>query len=404
MKFEVGTPGLPAGPLPAMAGDEVVRLPRAGGGSPLSGKGNGMRIADVIVHQLAVPVKKSGPEVPFVWGRRHQVIVEVKTDDGLSGWGEAFGYGVPHAVAACIAHTLKPTLVGQDPTRITALTQRMFHETHLFGRYGITTFAISGVETALWDLAAKRAGKPLYELLGGAASTQVPAYASLVRYEEENERIAAYAQQAVREGYTMVKVHQVTARSVEQARMAIGENVPLTVDINCEWSVFEASRMAIAMDAYDLLWLEEPVWPPEDFAGLAEVQSGTGVPLSSGENACTAFQFKQMIEAGAVTFVQPSVTKVGGISEFLKVAHLVQTANLELAPHSPYFGPGFVATLHLIAHTGQPRWVEKFYFDLESPLFVKPLEFSKGTFTVPSVPGLGADMDAHALREYKVKE
>jgi L-alanine-DL-glutamate epimerase-like enolase superfamily enzyme len=202
----------------------------------------------------------------------------------------------------------------------------------------------------------------------------------------------------------MVKLHQVSAPSVEQARLAVGEDIPLTVDINCEWTVFEASRMAMAMDAYDLLWLEEPVWPPEDYAGLAEVQSSTGVSLSSGENACTAFQFKEMIDAGAATFIQPSVTKVGGISEFLKVATLVQTANLELAPHSPYFGPGFVATLHLIAHTAQPKWVEKIYFDLESPLFVKPLEFSKGAYTVPSVPGIGADMDPHALREYKLKE
>jgi D-galactarolactone cycloisomerase len=363
-----------------------------------------MKIADVLVHHLAVPTKKSGPEVPFVWGRLQQLYVEIKTDDGLTGWGEAFGYGAPHSVAACIAYTLKPMLVGQDPRAITALTQQLFHKTHLYGRYGVMTFAISGVEMALWDLAGKRAGKPLYELLGGAAETHVHAYASLVRYEEEDERIAAYAKQAVKEGFTMIKLHQVSAPSVEQARAAIGDDVPITVDINCEWSVFEASKMAMAMDAYDLLWLEEPVWPPEDYAGLAEVQSGTGVPLSSGENACTVYQFQNMIEAEAVTFVQPSVTKVGGISEFLKVATLVQAANLELAPHSPYFGPGFAATLHLIAHTNQPKWVERFYFELESPLFVKPLEFSKGVFNVPSGPGIGADIDPHVLREYKLKE
>jgi D-galactarolactone cycloisomerase len=348
-------------------------------------------------------VKKSGPEVPFVWGTRHQVIVEIKTDDGLTGWGEAFGYGVPHAVAACITHTLKPMLIGQDARAITALTQRMFHETHLFGRYGVTTFAISGVEMALWDLAGKRANMPLYELLGGATSTTVPAYASLVRYPEGDARIAAYAKQAVKEGFGMIKLHQITAPSVEAVRSAIGESVPLTVDINCEWSVHEASRMAMELDQFDLLWLEEPVWPPEDFEGLAEVQNGTGVPLSSGENLCTAVQFKNMIEAGAVTFVQPSVTKVGGVSEFLKVATLVQSANLELAPHSPYFGPGFVATLHLIAHTQQARWVERFYFELESPLFTHPLEFKRGQFTVPSRPGLGADMDPNVLKEYRAK-
>lgn len=363
-----------------------------------------MKIVDVIVHHLGIPAKKSGPEVPFVWNRLEQVVVEIKTDDGLTGWGEAFAYGVARAVSATITHTLKPMLVGEDPRAVAPLTRRLFQKTHLFGRYGITTFAISGVEIALWDLAGKRAGKPLYELFGGAAATKVPAYASLVRYPEQDERIGAYAKAAVQEGYTMIKLHQVTAPSVALARLAIGESVPLTVDINCEWSTHEACRMALAMDEYDLLWLEEPIWPPEDFAALAEVQSNTGVSLSSGENACTAVQFASMIAARAVTFLQPSVIKVGGIGEFLQVANLVRVANLQLAPHSPYFGPGFVATLHLFAHTAQPRWIERFYFDLESPLFTKPLDFSEAAYTVPSGPGLGVDMDPRVLQEFRIKD
>ncbi|HEX7925979.1 MAG TPA: enolase C-terminal domain-like protein, partial [bacterium] len=147
-----------------------------------------------------------------------------------------------------------------------------------------------------------------------------------------------------------------------------------------------------------------PVWPPEDFAGLSEVQNSTGVPLSSGENACTAVQFKAMIDADAVTFLQPSVIKVGGVSEFLKVAALVEAANLELAPHSPYFGPGFVASLHLIAHTARAKWIEKIYFDLESTLFNKPLKFEKGNYHLPDGPGLGLDMDPNVLKEYRVKD
>ena len=104
------------------------------------------------------------------------------------------------------------------------------------------------------------------------------------------------------------------------------------------------------------------------------------------------------------TFLQPSVIKVGGVSEFLKVATLVEAANLELAPHSPYFGPGFAASLHLIAHTGRARWIEKIYIDLESPLFTQPLRLEKGTYTLPTGPGLGADMDPHVLKEYRWKE
>ena len=311
---------------------------------------------------------------------------------------------MPHAVAATVTHTLKPLLLGEDPRAIRPLLKKLFQKTHLFGRYGVTTFAISGVDIALWDLAGKRAGQPLYQLLGGAASTRVPAYASLVRYPEQDDRIAAHAKQAVKEGYTMIKLHQIAPESVAMGRDAIGHDLPLTVDINCEWTTHEAAQMAMAMDEQELYWLEEPVWPPEDFAGLAEVQNSTGVPLASGENACTAEQFHAMIEADAITFVQPSVIKVGGVSEFLKVAALVEAANLELAPHSPYFGPGFVATLHLIAHTGRARWIEKIYFDLESPLFTQPLRLEKGTYTLPEGPGLGVEMDPHALKEFRVKE
>jgi L-alanine-DL-glutamate epimerase-like enolase superfamily enzyme len=332
-----------------------------------------VKIVDVIAHHLAVPAARSGPEVAIVGHRLSQVFVELKTDDGLTGWGECFGYGVPHAVAATVHHTLKPLLIGEDASAIRPLMKKLYQKTHIFGRYGVTTFAISGVDIALWDLAGKRAGQPLYALLGGAASRTVPAYASLVRYPEEDERIAAHAKQAVQDGFTLIKLHQVTPESVSQARDAIGPDVPLTVDINCEWTVHQAAQHAMAMDEFGLYWLEEPVWPPEDYAGLAEVQNSTGVPLASGENACTAQQFAAMLEADAATFYQPSVIKVGGVSEFLKVATLVESANRELAPHSPYFGPGFVATLHLIAHTGRARWIERFYFNLESPLFTQPL-------------------------------
>jgi L-alanine-DL-glutamate epimerase-like enolase superfamily enzyme len=259
------------------------------------------------------------------------------------------------------------------------------------------------VETALWDLAGKRAGVPLYELLGGAAGTRVPAYASLVRYPEQHQQIDVDARKAIDEGFTMLKLHQATAASVAIGREAIGAGVPLTVDINCLWTPTEAIRMAEELGEHDLLWLEEPVWPPEDFEGLAHVQASTGVALAAGENACTAHQFQAMADAGAVTYMQPSVIKVGGVSEWLRVAELARLAGYEMAPHSPYFGPGFVATLHLIAHTGQPKWIEKIYFDLELPLFTEPLAFADGAYTVPDGPGLGVELDWEALAPFELR-
>ena len=359
-----------------------------------------MNIAQVTAIPLAIPPKDG--TIPWIWETFNQVMVEVKTDDGLVGWGEAYGYGQAASVTAMVNHTLRPLLVGRDASDIRGILDSLFRKTHLFGRYGVTTFAISGVEVALWDLAGKRAGKPLYELLGGAAEREIKAYASLVRYADR-DRMAEHAAQAVREGYEMVKLHQIDVESVRAARVAIGDGTPLAVDINCEWSPLEAAHMAVAMDEYDLYWLEEPVWPPEDYAGLAAVMESTGVALASGENACTAHQFKLMMEQGAVAYPQPSVIKVGGIAEFLKVATLAETHNLSPGPHSPYFGPGFLATLHLLAHTRQGRWIEKLYFDLEAPLYSSPIPFTKAVYTVPEGPGLGLDVDPSVVETYRVK-
>lgn len=360
-----------------------------------------MKISEVTAIPLAIPPKDG--QIPWIWGTFNQVVVEVKTDDGLVGYGEAFGYGQPLAVTAMINHTLRPLLIGQDAADIRGVLDTLFRKTHLFGRYGVTTFAISGVDIALWDLAGKRAGKPLYELLGGAGSREVPAYASLVRYSDLDQ-MAAHAAQAVGEGYQMIKLHQIDVDSIAAGREAIGDGIPLTVDINCEWTPFEAAQMAVAMDDYDLYWLEEPVWPPEDYAGLAEVRETSGVPLAAGENACTARQFQLMMEAGAVTYPQPSVIKVGGIGEFLKVATLAETHGLSLAPHSPYFGPGFLATLHLLAHTRQAGWAEKLYVDLEASVFREPIPFKDATYTVPDGPGLGLEVDPKVLKEYRIPE
>src|SRR5436309_10299817 len=141
-----------------------------------------MKITSVRAHVLAIPVRKEDTDHPWIWGDFNQIVVVIETDEGITGFGQALGYGVHHEVASVVNDVLRPKLAGADPTQIAVLQDRMYRETHLFGRYGITTFAISGVDIALWDIAGKRAGLPLYQLLGGAKSDSVPAYASLARY------------------------------------------------------------------------------------------------------------------------------------------------------------------------------------------------------------------------------
>ena len=201
----------------------------------------------------------------------------------------------------------------------------------------------------------------------------------------------------------MVKLHQTGVESVRKGREAIGSELLMTVDVNCEWTPLHATEMALAMNEYDLHWLEEPVWPPEDYPGLAQVMDESGVALAAGENACTVHQFQLMMSEGAVRYAQPSVIKVGGVSEFMKVATLAETYNLSLAPHSPYFGPGFLATLHLIAHTRRAEWVERIYCELEASVFTKPLEFPRRTIHHSRGPGFGVGRGSDCFEGVRVE-
>jgi len=360
-----------------------------------------MKITDVQTHLLSIPSKKDELRASWRWGAFNQVIVSIHTDQGITGYGEAFGYGVPQATASVIHHVLRPMLVGADPRDINSLSNRMFRQTHLFGRYGITTFAISGVDIALWDIAGKCAGLPLYRLFGGTPTGQVPAYASLTRYTDP-QQVAVAAGHAQQAGYKAIKLHQVDVESLRLTREKVGPEVQLMVDVNCEWTPKQALNMARQFAPYNLRWLEEPIWPPEDFKNLAQLGRLSGIPLAIGENACTAYQFREILDAGAATYIQPSVIKVGGVTEWRKIAALAEVYNVTVAPHSPYFGPGFLATAHLVAATPQADSVEYLYVNLEASVFKEPLRIEKGLFHLPPGPGLGLEIDEQVLKHYSV--
>jgi L-alanine-DL-glutamate epimerase-like enolase superfamily enzyme len=238
----------------------------------------------------------------------------------------------------------------------------------------------------------------LYQLIGGARSTTLPCYASLLRYTDP-KLVAQYSERALKEGFGAVKLHEVTEPAVGAARAAIGAGTPLMVDVNCEWSQQAAIEAALSFTPHRLEWLEEPVFPPEDFRALHEVGKAAGMPLAAGENLCYATQFAAQAEARAVAYAQPSVTKVGGVSEFLKVVELGAAHGIRIAPHSPYFGPGAVATLHLIAARVPEARFELFYLWAEATLY--PGLFGKHEVAVPVKPGLGINPDAEVMSRYR---
>jgi L-alanine-DL-glutamate epimerase-like enolase superfamily enzyme len=186
------------------------------------------------------------------------------------------------------------------------------------------------------------------------------------------------------------------------AREAVGPDVKIMMDTNCPWTADEALAIAEAVRPYDLHWLEEPIWPPEDFAALAEVRLRCDIPISAGENAMSLKHFEQMFDAGAVDVAQPSVTKIGGVSEMMRIAALARERGVELVPHSPYFGPGLLATLHMAAAFEHEAMIEVSFVELGASPLGEAVKTHDGSIAVPQGPGLGCVPDPEVLARYRL--
>ena len=336
------------------------------------------------------------------WKALEFCLVRVDTDAGITGWGEAFSYSCRRAVAAALTDMIAPLAVGRDAADIDGLHGEIQRRLHIFGRFGITAFALSGLDIALWDIAGKAAGKPLHALLGGGKRERLGCYASLLRYAD-TALVSRYSEQALGEGFGAIKLHEVSEPVIAAARGAVPREAALLLDVNCEWNVEDAIAIGRRLAPLGLEWFEEPVFPPEDGAGLRAVGEACGIPIAAGENCCFTTQFAALFDARAVQYAQPSVTKLGGITEFRKVAALAAERGVKLAPHSPYFGPGALATLHLIAALAPEARFEYFYLLADAWLYGDLLAPRHGELKVPQGPGLGADPDPDVVRRYRME-
>ena len=360
-----------------------------------------MLITAVESSVVSVPFTMGGPHPLFAgrpWNQLDILLVRVETADGLVGWGEAFGHAAIASTKAALDSIVAPLVLGRDAGDINLLTRQVLHAVHLLGRNGPFIYAFSGIEIALWDLLGKRTGQPVWRLLGGARRGPLDAYASLLSYGGDLELVARNTAEARARGYRHIKLHELTREAVLAAKAA-APDAAVMLDVNCAWTPPVARGKAAAMAGEGLLWLEEPVWPPEDTAGLASLRR-YGIPLSAGENTAGLFGFRALIEAGAIDVAQPSVTKVGGIGEMKRVIALAQAYGVEVVPHSPYFGPGFVATLHLAAALIERPMIEVLWLDMEANPFDPWVRAEGGKVAVPSAPGLGCDPDPAVLARY----
>ena len=352
-------------------------------------------------------------------------LVEVDTDAGLTGLGEAKvgvgNLGNYAGVVELIRRDLGPAIVGRNPDDIAAIWDALYsgtrahygaREGRLFptvGRRGITVAAISGIDIALWDLAGQALGVPVWRLLGGKYRDQVPAYASggwapvggigkqLAQYVDRGHRAVK-----MRVGLQDRSVDDSAAR-VREVREALGREVGIMVDAHGTWSVRDALRFARKVEPYDLAWFEEPV-SADNLAGLAEVRRSTDIPIATGENEQTRFGFRDLIAAGAVDILQPDIAIAGGITECQRICALAAAHELTVAPHLWGSAILFAAGLHLCVATPCATTVE--FSRGENPLLHELVEESfelrDGAVLAPQRAGLGLTLRREFVRAITV--
>ena len=328
------------------------------------------------------------------------VTVRVRCDGDESGLGYTYTVGRGGAaIHALIQRDLAPLLIGADPRRIERLSESMWWRLHYVGRGGLVAFAISAVDVALWDLRGRCAREPLWRLLGGH-SNRVKAYAGGIDLQFSLEDLRAQTGRFLEQGFRAIKMKVGRSRlSEDLARVAavrdmLGADIALMVDANMRWTVEEAIRAARALAEHDLYWLEEPTIP-DDVEGHARIAREGGVPIATGENLRTVYEFRRMIARGGITFPEPDVSNVGGVTAWIKIAHLAEAHNLRVTSHGVHD-----LHVHLLAAVPNASYLEVHGFGLER--FIQhPLQLADGYALAPDRFGHGVNLDWEALEPYR---
>lgn len=380
-----------------------------------------MKITELKIHVLKSPLAE-----PFAFSQgwvkqRSATLLEILTDEGITGWGEAFAQGLepPEIAAAVIDKALKPLLLGADPLDIEVLWHRMYHMTRDYGRKGSVVSGISAVDIALWDIAGKFHELPVYKLLGGAFRTRVQPYATgfyRIKGQGKAKRLGEKAIRHFEAGFSMMKVKlgygvdDDIACMKEIGRAIHGKPITLMVDTNHAYGRAEALRLGRALEEYDLRWYEEPV-VPEDVQGYVEMRQKLSMPIAGGENEHTLYGFRELLGASAVDVAQPDLGSCGGISAGRHIIALAQSHGVQINPHVWGSAIAQAASLQFIAavpvaHHSLFAQEPVLEYDRSSHpfrqhLITRPIQQVGGWVDIPSGPGLGVEVDRAVLERFR---
>jgi len=370
-------------------------------------------------------VLRSKLEQPFSFSQgwvssRGATLVEIRTDEGVTGWGEALCQGLqpPEIAAAAINHALKDLVVGQDPLQPEVLWHRMYHHTRDYGQKGAVVGAISGIDIALWDICGKVRKEPVARLLGGMFRTRVQAYATgfyRIKGHGEAPRLTKEFETHSANGFSALKIKLGFGVEDDLAVMAqmkrVHKSQEVMIDTNHAYSVAEAIRLGRELEdmGWRLRWYEEPV-VQEDLDGYAEVRRALATPIAGGENEYTVFGFKPLLEKRTVDIAQPDICIAGGFTGCRHIVALAHAHGVQVNPHVWASAVGQAASLQLIAaipvanHALFPKDI-LLEFDTSSHPFRNeltshPLQQKDGWVEIPQKPGLGITVNRNIVEKY----
>ena len=361
-----------------------------------------MKIIDVkLSDPVYIPVRQMTDAINVLPTAMTYTFLQVFTDEGMTGIVPAQGGALNKVL---IEDLLKPYVIGEDPLNTERIWEQMYWGSLSSGRRGAAISAISAIDIAIWDLKGKTLNQPVHKLLGGHRDT-VPAYGSSINRNYTREELVKEATGYVKSGFKMIKM-KIGGRDpnedlerIKLMRETIGPNIDLAVDVNNGWSLTTAIRMAQKMERYDIYWLEEPILADE-IDNLAKLADETSIPIAVGENHYTKWEFKELMEQGAVEIVQADIGKCGGVTEFIKIAAIADAYGLPVCPHgSAYISVPVVAA---VPNGLFSEYIQGIH-DPMGQVFIDPIKARNGKVIPSNKPGFGLELNEEAIERLKVK-
>ncbi|MBT5264697.1 MAG: mandelate racemase/muconate lactonizing enzyme family protein [Rhodospirillaceae bacterium] len=379
-----------------------------------------MKITAVHAHVMEAPIEEHFAFSQAWVDKRVGTVIEIETDAGITGWGDV--YGPPWIVAAVIEKAYAPMLIGENPLAGDAIWERLHNSLRDHGQRGVAIQALSGVDIALWDIRGKHFGAPVHVLMGGPLRSEVKAYATGLyrRSMDQDENIAILSEEAggyINQGFGAMKLKvgfgfDYDMTLIEILRGIIGFDVDLFMDANHGYDLVQAKKLALAAEAYDIGWFEEPV-APEDLESYRELRRITTIPIAGGECSFTRFDFRAILESPrAMDIIQPDTASAGGLTECKKIADMAVAHGARYNPHVWGTGIGLATAMQLLAVLpltvpGVAAHVPMLEYDqtphpFRQGLLVDPIQVENGVAYVPEGPGLGVEIKRDVLERYKV--